>query len=87
MYTSGSTGTPKGVVILHSNIISMAAAIKEYIELRDNDLYLSYLPLAHILAFCVQCAALGVGVPSGFGVSSRIKIHTYNLYCVSLLAH
>jgi long-chain acyl-CoA synthetase len=67
MYTSGSTGTPKGVVILHSNIISMAAAIKEYIDLRDDDLYLSYLPLAHILAFCIQCAALGVGVPAGFG--------------------
>ena len=55
MYTSGSTGTPKGVSITHENIVAAMTGQKErvfpVVDV-DNDIYISYLPLAHILELC-----------------------------------
>eukprot|EP00920_Eleutheroschizon_duboscqi_P011652 GHVT01027946.1.p1 GENE.GHVT01027946.1~~GHVT01027946.1.p1 ORF type:complete len:708 (+),score=150.96 GHVT01027946.1:232-2355(+) len=53
-YTSGTTGMPKGVVLSHDNFVSaVAAAIQGPLNSPDlfvdeNDVHLSYLPLAHI---------------------------------------
>jgi long-chain acyl-CoA synthetase len=51
IYTSGTTGRPKGVMIAHSNIMfvceSLHQAFSQYIS--DQNVYLSYLPLAHAL--------------------------------------
>ena len=52
MYTSGSTGTPKGVLIKHENIIAAMTGEQERVFPMidvDNDVYIAYLPLAHIL--------------------------------------
>lgn len=55
MYTSGSTGTPKGVLIKHENIVAAMTGQKErvfpMVDL-ENDIYIAYLPLAHILELC-----------------------------------
>ncbi|CAN1254390.1 Long chain acyl-CoA synthetase 4 [Linum perenne] len=53
MYTSGTTGDPKGVLISNNNIITVVAGVKRVLEsvnlqITAKDVYLSYLPLAHI---------------------------------------
>lgn len=47
-YTSGTTGFPKGALITHKNLVSVVAIAKEEGFL-STDVYLSYLPLPHIL--------------------------------------
>ncbi|XP_057439188.1 long chain acyl-CoA synthetase 1-like [Lotus japonicus] len=54
MYTSGTTGTPKGVVLTHENITSFVRGMDLFMEqfeekMTVEDVYLSFLPLAHIL--------------------------------------
>ncbi len=49
VYTSGTTGRPKGVMLTHRNVVSNVYAIMAEIPLRDNDIYLSFLPLSHTL--------------------------------------
>lgn len=47
-YTSGTTGTPKGAVMTHKNLISIFSGVKERVNFCENDIHISYLPLAHI---------------------------------------
>ena len=61
MYTSGSTGKPKGVVVKHSHLLACAAAAKDSLGLRQSDVYLGYLPLAHILELMAEFAMIGTG--------------------------
>ena len=46
VYTSGSTGDPKGVMLTHRNMLTAAASIASYLELRENEVILNVLPLA-----------------------------------------
>ena len=50
IYTSGTTGPPKAVMLDHGNLLWTAESIKHTINLADpdEDVTLSYLPLAHI---------------------------------------
>ena len=48
VYTSGTTGRPKGVMLSHHNMISVAEAILDRIPGTSDDVFLSYLPMAHI---------------------------------------
>ena len=67
MYTSGSTGDPKGCVLLHSNIIAGAAGLGNVnASVSQSDTYLSFLPLAHIYALCVEIMMYAQGVRVGF---------------------
>lgn len=49
IYTSGTTGNPKGAMLTHRNIVSDVDAILASIkELKQQDTFLSFLPLAHV---------------------------------------
>jgi len=47
VYTSGTTGKPKGVMLSHSNILSIAQAAVEALDVNDSHKLLSFLPLSH----------------------------------------
>ena len=57
-YTSGTTGNPKGAMIKNKNLMNGVYAMETIgRRLKENDFYLSFLPLAHImeqLIFCVN---------------------------------
>lgn len=56
MYTSGTTGNPKGVLLTHGNIVSSAGTVEYIIPLKQEDVYFSFLPLAHIFETVVEVA-------------------------------
>ena len=49
VYTSGTTGRPKGVMLSHRNILSNAEAISGAVPAYREDIFLSFLPLSHML--------------------------------------
>ncbi|XP_076837411.1 long-chain-fatty-acid--CoA ligase 3b [Brachyhypopomus gauderio] len=81
MYTSGSTGIPKGVMISHSNIIAAVTGMAQRIPgLDENDTYIGYLPLAHVLELSAELVCVSHGCRIGYSSpqtlsdqSSKIK--------------
>ena len=49
VYTSGTTGRPKGVMLTHHNMLSIAHSALTMIDVYEEDLFLSFLPLSHTL--------------------------------------
>ncbi len=49
VYTSGTTGRPKGVMLSHRNILSNTEAALSLERFHPDDLFLSFLPLSHML--------------------------------------
>jgi long-chain acyl-CoA synthetase len=49
VYTSGTTGRPKGVMLTHHNMLSIAHSALTMIDVFQEDLFLSFLPLSHTL--------------------------------------
>ncbi|KAM9733874.1 long-chain-fatty-acid--CoA ligase 3a isoform 1-T2 [Menidia menidia] len=67
MYTSGSTGNPKGVMISHSNIIASITGMAERIpNLCEEDTYIGYLPLAHVLELSAELVCISHGCRIGY---------------------
>ncbi|KAH6823911.1 AMP-dependent synthetase and ligase family protein [Perilla frutescens var. hirtella] len=54
MYTSGTSGDPKGVILTHENVATNIRGVDLFMEqfedkMTVDDVYISFLPLAHIL--------------------------------------
>ncbi|KAJ6703457.1 LONG-CHAIN-FATTY-ACID--COA LIGASE [Salix viminalis] len=71
MYTSGTTGDPKGVLISNDSIVTLIAGVRSLLEsvkesLTSEDVYLSYLPLAHIFDRVIEELFIQHGASIGF---------------------
>lgn len=80
MYTSGSTGVPKGVLLSHQNMMSTIKAFSDAVEIYPADIFMGYLPLAHVFELLTESVCLLCGVPIGYSTpltmidtSSKIK--------------
>lgn len=70
IYTSGTTGPPKGAMITHRNVLSLLRSQPELFPFFEDDLLISFLPMAHaterVLAFY---ARVNSGVAAAYATS------------------
>jgi len=64
LYTSGTTGHSKGVMLSHKNLVTNALGAFEKVNIKENDVFLSILPLAHTF----ECT-VGLTIPILHGSS------------------
>jgi long-chain acyl-CoA synthetase len=67
MYTSGTTGAPKGVMLSHANVCATMSGLKDAGDFTNKDVYLAYLPLAHIMEMAAETVMLALGAAIGYG--------------------
>uniref|UniRef100_A0A4W4DRQ1 Long-chain-fatty-acid--CoA ligase n=1 Tax=Electrophorus electricus TaxID=8005 RepID=A0A4W4DRQ1_ELEEL len=69
-FTSGTTGKPKGAMITHGNIASNTSSVIKILEgffvIRQEDVSISYLPLAHMFERMIQVSMFVHGARVGF---------------------
>lgn len=74
-YTSGTTGNPKGAILTHRNMIADASGANfANLGINQNDIHLSYLPLAHSFEQLVENALWMEGAAIGFYQGDTLKI-------------
>ena len=62
IHTSGTTANPKGAMLSHGNILFNYQAACQVIDLSEDDVFLSWLPLSHIFErLCGEFLPLGLG--------------------------
>ena len=88
VYTSGTTGNPKGVLITHGNLVANLKAVRRAVSLKQNYVFLSILPLSHLLE---QTVGLLAPIDSGHTVvyppvrSSSALIEALNQHGVNAI--
>ena len=65
-YTSGTTGMPKGALLTHGNVTAAVTTVFSICVQTADDIYISYLPLAHIFDRIGVATALCSGTGIGF---------------------
>ena len=74
-YTSGTTGNPKGAKVSHNSIILNTDVIEMLgLYLKDSDIYLSFLPLAHIMETLIMAVLVSRGIRYGFYSGDHKKL-------------
>ncbi|KAL8238863.1 hypothetical protein R6Q59_015430 [Mikania micrantha] len=71
MYTSGTTGDPKGVLISNKCLVTLITGVDHLLDstkvsLTSKDVYLSFLPLAHIFDRLIEECIISHGASIGF---------------------
>jgi long-chain acyl-CoA synthetase len=69
IYTSGTTGEPKGVMLTHGNLASNLGGVLDMLDLSDEDIGLSFLPLCHAFERIVSYVYLSTGISMIFAES------------------
>lgn len=66
-YTSGTTGMPKGAMIQHKALLAEVDILTACdFHLKFEDIYMSFLPLAHIMEQLIMTVVLSFGMRLGF---------------------
>lgn len=70
-YTSGTISSPKAVMLSQKNLLSNVNSIKELKLIKEEDVFISILPLHHAYSFMVICLlpllrGVGISYPPGF---------------------
>ncbi|RKP08894.1 hypothetical protein THASP1DRAFT_14984 [Thamnocephalis sphaerospora] len=79
-YTSGTTGLPKGVVLTHFNMLSEVEGAHELgrhnklFTVTKDEVYISYLPLAHVMERTLQALFTSRGASIGFYQGDTLKL-------------
>jgi long-chain acyl-CoA synthetase len=69
VYTSGTTGVPKGVVQTHGNHLAALEMIAQVSGVREGDVHLLFLPLAHSFARMEGFLGIRLGLITAFAES------------------
>lgn len=79
-YTSGTTGLPKGVVLLHRNFLGFVGSALglmnrgQLYNFNKDDVYISYLPLAHVFERSCQQVIVNQGARVGYFQGDTLKL-------------
>nr|GMD39320.1 long-chain acyl-CoA synthetase 8 [Ipomoea batatas] len=77
-----SIGLPKSVMIIHGNIVATSDAVMIVIpNLGTNDVYVAYLPLAHVFQFATEILMMAGGASIGYS-SALILASLYLFFCL-----
>ena len=73
-YTSGTTGLPKGVMLSHKNFISVITGLKQVVQIKPEDIHISYLPMAHVFEKMIDGLCMYEGATIGFYSGDVLKL-------------
>lgn len=77
VYTSGTTGNPKGAMLMHGNFVSQMDSLYKLVDMNENDVELSFLPLSHVFERVCYYTLTYCG--SSIGYTRGIKFLTIDL--------
>ncbi|MEO0240900.1 MAG: AMP-binding protein [candidate division WOR-3 bacterium] len=74
LYTSGTTGLPKGIMLTHDNILSNIEMMLKVLDVDENDVFFSILPIHHVFeGTCGFLAPLTIGCEIFYARSLKSK--------------